>query len=299
MRALHGYRLGRLARYSVKNFVAAEAKNVVNARGFLAPLHRLVAAVMAVAAHQDVDLGPMPADALDDMLEDRANFFAGRRLALAQDHRHRLAACCFIDVDRQEAALVIMGVEQRELLMAVHRVAGIVDVKRNRGRRAPIAFTERIHQRRHQSGDLDLRRRILQPRHGGLRAQGITTLRRMAYRHLEDRIVPERIAIVGVLVARCDRKHPQPKHLLKRVHDTLGLAPVPNASCKARRKPELLLDLAQHKDTCIRRQLPAVERDAQFLACNRWKIEGKESIFAHDGCGAPQSIRDSVSQTEP
>jgi hypothetical protein len=30
----------------------------------------------------------------------------------------------------------------------------------------------------------------------------------MAYRHLEDRIVPERIAIVGVLVARRDRKYP-------------------------------------------------------------------------------------------
>jgi hypothetical protein len=37
----------------------------------------------------------------------------------------------------------------------------------------------------------------------------------MAYRHLEDRIAPQRIAIVGVLVARRDRKHPQPKHFLK------------------------------------------------------------------------------------
>ena len=35
---------------------------LVDALGFLTPLHRLVAAVMAVATHQDVDLGPMPAD---------------------------------------------------------------------------------------------------------------------------------------------------------------------------------------------------------------------------------------------
>src|SRR5467141_5032071 len=110
-RALHGDRVGRLARQSIKNIVAGEAKNVVDALGFLAPLHRLVAAVMAVAAHQDVDLGPMPADAFDDMLEDRADLLAGRRLALAQDHRHRLAAYRFIDVDRQKAALVVMGVE--------------------------------------------------------------------------------------------------------------------------------------------------------------------------------------------
>ena len=120
----------------------------------------------------------------------------------------------------------------------------------------------------------------------------------MAYRHLEDRIVPERIAIVGVLIARRDRKYPQPKHLLKRMLDALGLAAVPDARRKARGKPELLLDAAQQKHACIRRQLPAVEPNAQFLAGNRWKIERKESIFAHDGCGAPQSIRESVSQPE-
>jgi len=271
---LHGDRVGRFARQSIKNIVAGEAKNVVDALGFLTPLHRLVAAVMAVATHQDVDLGPMPADAFDDMLEDRADLFAGRRLALAQDHRHRLAAYRFIDVDRQKesSAVVVMGVEQRELLMAVHRVTGIVDVERDRGWRAPVAFAEPIHQRRHQAGDLDLRRRILQPRHRGLRTQRIAALRRMAYRHLEDRIVPERIAIVGVLVARRDRKHPQPKHLLKRVLDAFGLAPVPDARRKARGQPELLLDAAQHKHARIRRKLPTVEPNAQFLARNRWKI---------------------------
>src|ERR1700694_443214 len=98
-------RVGRLARHSMKNVVAGEAKNVVHTWGFLAPLHRLVAAVMAVAAHQDADLGPMPADTFDDMLEDRANLFAGRRLALAQDPRHPLCACSFLDLGRQEAGL--------------------------------------------------------------------------------------------------------------------------------------------------------------------------------------------------
>ena len=73
-------------------------------------------------AHQDSDLGPMAADALDDVLQDGADFLARRRLAFAQDHRHRLAGRPFIDVDRQETALVIMGVEQRELLLAVHRI---------------------------------------------------------------------------------------------------------------------------------------------------------------------------------
>jgi hypothetical protein len=52
---------------------------------------------------------------------------------------------------------------------------------------------------------------------------------------------------------------------------------------------------SQQKNARIRRKLPAVEAHAQFLASNLWKIEW---IFAHDGCGAPQSINESVSQPE-
>jgi hypothetical protein len=99
------------ARQGMKNLVAGKAKNIINALVFLAPFHHFIAAVMAVAAHQDMDPGPMPADTPDDVLEDRARFLAGRRRALAQDHRHRLATRGLIDVDWQETAFVVMGVE--------------------------------------------------------------------------------------------------------------------------------------------------------------------------------------------
>jgi hypothetical protein len=157
--------------------------------------------------------------------------------------------------------------------MAVHRVKRIVDVERDRGWRAPVAVAELIHHRRHQPRNLDLRRRILQPRHGGLRAQRIAALRRMAHRHLEDRIVPQRIAIVAVLIARRDCKHPQPKHILKRMHDGLRLAPFPDARRKARRQPVFLLDLAQQKHASVGRQQSAVECNTDLFAHNRWKVE--------------------------
>ena len=60
-----------------------------------------------------------------------AHLDAARRLAGTQHDRHGPALLGVIDVDRQEAALVIMGVEQRELLMAVDDIAGIVDVERD------------------------------------------------------------------------------------------------------------------------------------------------------------------------
>ena len=49
---------------------------------------------------------------------------AARRLAGPQHDRHGPALLRVVDVDRQEAAFVIMSVEQRELLMAVDDIAG-------------------------------------------------------------------------------------------------------------------------------------------------------------------------------
>jgi hypothetical protein len=39
-------------------------------------------------------------------------------------------------VDRQEAAFVVVRVEQRKLLMAVHDIDGVIDVQRDSDRRA-------------------------------------------------------------------------------------------------------------------------------------------------------------------
>src|SRR5258708_28341366 len=64
---------------------------------------------------------------------------AARRLARPQDHRHGPALLRVVDVDRQAAPFVIMSVEQRELLMAVDNIAGVVDVQRQGCRLARVA----------------------------------------------------------------------------------------------------------------------------------------------------------------
>jgi hypothetical protein len=55
-----------------------------------------------------------------------AHHDARRRRAGAQHARDGTRAFDVIDMDRQEAALVAMGVEERELLMPVHDIAGLV-----------------------------------------------------------------------------------------------------------------------------------------------------------------------------
>ena len=64
----------------------------------------------------------------------RAHFDPARRLAGSQNHRDRAALLRVVDMNGQETTLVppvkprggYMGVEQRQLLMAVRDVAGVV-----------------------------------------------------------------------------------------------------------------------------------------------------------------------------
>ena len=121
---------------AVQHGIARQAEDVVDAV-LLAPRHGLGPAVVAVPPECEPGARPVPADAPHQVLEEDADLGARRRLARAQENRHRLAALDMVDVHRQEAPRVVKGVEQRQLLLAVHRVAGVVDVERDRRGRAP------------------------------------------------------------------------------------------------------------------------------------------------------------------
>ena len=43
-----------------------------------------------------------------------------------------MAGVGVVDMDRQEAPLIVMGIEHRQLLMAMHGVGGVVDIERDR-----------------------------------------------------------------------------------------------------------------------------------------------------------------------
>ena len=183
-----------------------------------------------------------------------------------------------------------MRIEQRQLLLSVHPVQRVVDVEDDLLRCPPIAVAEQIHQRPLQPGQLNPAGRVLQPRHGRLRAQRIATLRGMAHRHLEHRIVAQLVAIVGVLIARRDREHPQPQHLRQRMNDPQWIAPVRHAFRKPPRQSQTPLNTTQQQHPRVRRHLTAIESHAHFLARDRWQIEGEDGILFHDGCGAPRSL---------
>ena len=94
----------------------------------------------------------VPADAPE--AEKLANLHTRRRLAGAQNHNNRSTRSRIVDMDRQEAALIIVGVPLRQLLVAVHNIDRVVDVQDNRPGWLRVTPAPDIDQRVGQTDDL-------------------------------------------------------------------------------------------------------------------------------------------------
>ncbi len=208
---------------AVQRRIAGQPEDEVDAV-VLAPVHRLVAAVMAVPAEGQPGARPVPADTADKVLQQGADLDPRGRLAGAQEDRHRPAALDMVDVHRQKAPGVVVGVEQRQLLVPVHRVAGVVDIERDRYRRRREGAAEEVDQGGRQAPRLGPRGRVLEPAHGRLRTELRAALRRPADGQLEQRIGAQGVAIVGVFIAAGDREHAEPQHRRQRVTITRSCA---------------------------------------------------------------------------
>src|SRR5674476_1311907 len=152
-----------LVDFSGERLGARQTEDVVDAV-VLAPCHRLRPSIVPVATERNSRLVPPRADMPYQAAKMGTDLDAARRLTGPQYDRHGPALLRVIDVDRQEAAFVIMSVEQRELLMAVDDIAGIVDVEHDGFRLGRVAIHPCVDQGVGQADHVAQSRRILQPR---------------------------------------------------------------------------------------------------------------------------------------
>jgi hypothetical protein len=121
------------------------------------------------------------------------------------EHGRDEAALAVEHDDRLKSVFVVVGVEQPQLLAAVHRVERVVDVERdpfgNLGERLAI---EVDHRPTHSQQGANVRQ-VLQPRDRRLRAE-LPIRRRQIERHLEHRIAAQGIGVDPVLVAGADHQ---------------------------------------------------------------------------------------------
>lgn len=118
--------VGALVDEPLQNLVAGLAEGVVDAV-VLAPGHDVRPAIVAIAADQDAGGRPAGTDAAHEAAQIAADLLARRGLAEAQDHGDRATGRGVIYMDRQKATPVVVGVEERQLLMAVNDINRIVD----------------------------------------------------------------------------------------------------------------------------------------------------------------------------
>ena len=107
---------------------------------------------MAIAADGDPCAWPVPADAPHQPAQMGADLLAVGRLAGTQDGEDTMAGVRVVDMDRHEAAFVIVSVEQRQLLMAVNGIGRVIDIEGNGPRLgrgmpwwAPVAVAPQVH----------------------------------------------------------------------------------------------------------------------------------------------------------
>jgi hypothetical protein len=183
-----------------------------------------------------------------------------------------------------------MGVEQPQLLAAVDRVEGVVDVQGDplgnfsEGRAIEVDHGAAHAQKRPYVGQ------VLQPRDRRLRAK-LAIGRRQIHRHLEQRIVAQARGVVAVLVAGGDHQQSKTNDVGKTVRDLIRRAPVHQAGGQPIGDPETSLRLPQRQNAAVRRQQPPIEFGHHGLAVNRRQASQRQHRIGHGGCGLAEIER--------
>ena len=177
-----------------------------------------------------------------------------------------------------------MRVPERQLLAAMRRTERIVDIEdlllARLDRRAGLVDQSGGEPRR-----LGLARRILQTADRRLRGQRRAALRTAPDRDLHQRIMPQPVEVDGILVAARDCADARHHHFEHRMPDAVRIAVIRHRFGKPPAHPELALRLSQQQQTSVGRLVAALKISCEFLASNRWKVEGKRSSVGHGGCG--------------
>jgi hypothetical protein len=148
----------------VQGGILGQAENVLNAVP-LAPLHGLPPAIVAVATNGDDGVGPVHPDAVHETAQMGSHLLAAGSLAGAQDGDNAMAGGRVIDMDGLEAPLIVMGVEQRQLLMAMHDIGGVVEIEGDGIWRTVVTSAPQVHRGVPQSDQRAQVRRVLPARH--------------------------------------------------------------------------------------------------------------------------------------
>jgi len=189
------------------------------------------------------------------------------------------------NVDRQKTALAVVTVPERQLLVAMHHVARVVDVERHGRRFGRIAGAVDGNHCAHQLRQFAGRRGVLPPAHRRLTGKPHSRTRQLAKRQAEARIIAQGIEVVGIFVTAGDRKYPCAQDIVQRMNHAGRIAWIGDAGGKLRANPHRTFCLCHQQNPAIRGQPTAIKGGCDFLASNRWESKSSRAIVAFGRCG--------------
>lgn len=192
-----------------------------------APVDDLGAAIVAVAAQQDLRSGPMVADRAHQAAQEGPNFLAFWALGGAQHGGDEVAFAIEHD-DGLEAVFVMMSVEQAQLLTAMHSVKRVIDVEHDALEHGGETVAVQIDHRPAHAQQGAYVRQVFQPRDRRLRTQGAIA-RGQIERHLEHGIDPQAGCVIAVLITRRNHHQPKANDIGKAMRDMFRRARIPDA----------------------------------------------------------------------
>jgi hypothetical protein len=232
-----------------------------------APVDDLGSAIMAIGTQQDGRLRPVGTDRAQEAAQQGSDLFAVRPLRRTQHGGDETTVAVEHD-NRLKAVLVVMGVEETQLLAAMHGVERVVDVEHDPFRHLPEGGAIEIdHGAAHTQQGARIRQ-VLQPRDGRLRTQRAAR-RQLVERHLEHRIAAQAGCVVAVFVAGGDHQQAKADDIGKIVNDLLRRAPILEAGGQSIGDTKVLFHLSHSEDAGVRRQEAAIEASDHGLATNR------------------------------
>jgi len=283
--AFGAHRIGGGLHQGIQHGVAAEAEDEAHIMG-VAPGHRCGPSIVAVAADGDGCVRPVGADPAHQTAQMVAHFDAAGRLARTQDHAKALPAGGVVEVDRQKAAFVVVGVEQRELLMPVHAVERVVDVERDRLGRTMMAAAPQIDHGAAEPQQGAQIGRVLQPRDGRLGSQISPAFGKSAAGELEGGVVAQVVEVVTIRIAAGNGEDARTQDGGHIVRDMRRAAVVWDQSRQRIHQAQPPVGAGQQHHAAIGTQPAAIEGGGDLLAANGWQAERQKRIIEHGGCGS-------------
>jgi hypothetical protein len=229
--------------------VVTTKRNVAELSGeLLEAVHQAWQRERRISTHHDRGVRAALLDGADDALEHRRRTTRCGRIARAQQRRDHLAALAIEDDHRMKHVLVVVAVEDGQLLLAVRRVVGAVDVEHDERRRRVERVDVRLLELSAQPVQLASGDGVFQARQGWLGRQRLVP---SAARLLKHRIVAQPVSVVAVFVAERDLVDTLAKLLDPVVTPTTGIALVVDQPRERAGQADPVVEVSQEQRSAV------------------------------------------------